>query len=461
LTTKPADPQIRHFIEAYTKSKKATLTPLANEVFAVSYPDKPAPEEYTYNAAVAREKKIPLIAPGSPTFQRIMHECLSSGVLCQVQLSPKDGYEALLKSRFREDTFACIDCDKVHVGDEVVSVCVKPSPCVHRVNNAKICSALVQKKEPLRFYQFYFSVVFQNKLRAKSEEILTLMLDEKGGVVQVAEFGDTTPLADEGLVFEDFKSKIKADVFDKLKATAEERLNGLIREQLMLYDLPLQKEKAAKLHSFGKRLKRERRERLISKKLSLDFDYQKWQANYQALLAREEESCLTHVTVKLLNLLVINTSKVKFEVGFDNNATLQSSIILGINHDVEATCPICRKPFTEGYATADDLYVCGGCIRQSVDTGKLYSKKAALSHDELLKEYFESDVGFVCSVCGKKHSRLLEFKCSHDGSSVCINHYGVCDICGKVFSKLNLTYTDEFRRQLCPKHAKKTTMETA
>ena len=49
----------------------------------------------------------------------------------------------------------------------------------------------------------------------------------------------------------------------------------------------------------------------------------------------------------------------------------------------------------------------------------------------------------------------LEFKCSHDNSSICIYHYGLCDVCGKVFSKLNLTYTDEFKRQLCPKHASK------
>jgi hypothetical protein len=251
------------------------------------------------------------------------------------------------------------------------------------------------------------------------------------------------------------------DVYDKLKAAADEQLDVLVREKLVLYDLPLVREKKAKLRSFGKRLKRERRERAISKKLELDFDFQKWQANFQMLLDREEESCLTHVTVKFLNLLVINTSKVKFEVNLDNKATIQSSFILGVNHEVEVICPVCRKTFTEGYATQDRLYVCGCCIRQSIDTGKLYSKKAPLVQDELLKEYFESDAGFVCSVCGKKHSRLLEFRCSHDGSSVCINHYDHCDVCGKVFSKLNLIPSDEFRRQLCPKHASKNKTETA
>lgn len=82
-------------------------------------------------------------------------------------------------------------------------------------------------------------------------------------------------------------------------------------------------------------------------------------------------------------------------------------------------------------------------------------KKAPLKLDETLNEYFEQDAGFVCSVCGKKHSRLLEFKCSYDDSSVCIFHFDHCDLCGEVFSKLNLTSTREFKRKLCPKHAAK------
>jgi transposase-like protein len=130
---------------------------------------------------------------------------------------------------------------------------------------------------------------------------------------------------------------------------------------------------------------------------------------------------------------------------------------LGLNQTIEVTCPICKKTFTEGYATQDSQYVCANCIKQSIDSGKVYSKKAALSFDDTLDEYIEQGAGFVCSVCGKRHSRLLEFKCSHDGSSVCIQHYGFCDVCGsgKVYSKDNLFYTDEFKHQLCPKHAGK------
>jgi hypothetical protein len=227
----------------------------------------------------------------------------------------------------------------------------------------------------------------------------------------------------------------------------------MLKEKLVLFDLPLTKEKDAKLKTFDKKLRRERLEQAINSKY--DLDLHKWQATYEVLLRKEEESLTTKIIVKFINLLVINTTKVTFEVNLDNNATVHSALVLGINHTPEVNCPICRNSFSEGYATQDSLYVCGSCIRQSIDTGKIYSKKAALKLDETLNEYFEQDAGFVCSVCGKKHSRLLEFKCSHDNSSVCILHYDHCDLCGEIFSKLNLTSTHEFKRKLCPKHIAK------
>jgi hypothetical protein len=182
----------------------------------------------------------------------------------------------------------------------------------------------------------------------------------------------------------------------------------------------------------------------------------KWQASYDTLVKREEESYTTNIAVKFLNLLVVNTAKIKFEVKLDNKAAINCNFTLGINQPLDATCPVCHNSFTEGYATQDGFYVCSDCTRQSVDTAKVYSKKASLALDEKLNEYIEKDGGFVCTVCGKKHSKLLEFKCSHDNSSVCIYHTGTCSVCGKVFSKLNLKYTSDFQRQLCPKHAKET-----
>lgn len=453
MSTKPVDTKVQRFFNAYVASRAGKITEESNEILRITYLDKPSAEEYTYQSAVAKEKKISLIAAGSPTFQNILKECIEDGMPCQIALKPKRNFEAFLKKYFKDAPFVCIECDKIQTGEKNISICVKPQPCYHRINNGKIVSVKIIKQDAVRFFQFYFSVIFQNKLRAKSEETITILIDEKENVVSVEEFSEDNILKNAEGEFQDFNSKLKADFFDKLKAVADEKLKILLRDKLALFDLQLYKEKKTKLRSFEKRLRRERREHLISKKI--DFDLQQWRTNYEVLLKKEEESFVTNITVKFINLLIINTAKVKFEVSLDNNASLQSSIIIGVDPTIEVSCPICRKTFSEGYATQDGFYVCKSCIRQSIDTGKIYSKKAALTLDPILNEYIEHDTGFVCSVCGKKYSRLLEFICTHDNSSVCINHYGVCDVCGKVFSKLNLSYTFEFRRQLCPKHAAK------
>lgn len=449
-----SETNFENFFEAYIKAKDGKIA-FKGDVMYVTYPDKPR-EEYTYHPAVWREKKVPLIAPGSPAFQQVLRECQENGAPCQIMLTPKEDLAAEIKRHFKDATFACIDCDKVTVGQTEVSVCLKPQPCFHQINCGKICSVKAGKQEPARYFQFYYSANFYNKLRAKNEEVITVLLDEKANIVEVASFGEGSFAWDTVFAVSDVKGKVKPDLFDQLKEVADQRVETLLREKVALFDLPLSKEKKAKLRAFDKRLKRERREQILSRKH--DFDPLKWQNNYQTLLKREEESYYTNISVKFINLLVVNTFKVKFDVVLDNDAVIHSALTLGLNQPVEAACPICKKPFNEGYATQDGQYVCGNCIKQSVDTGKVYSKKAALSFDDMLNEYLEQGSGFVCSVCGKRHSRLLEFKCSHDGSSVCIQHYGFCDVCGsgKVYSKANLSYTDEFKHQLCPKHAGKT-----
>ncbi len=446
-----SDNEIHPFIKSYVKSKEGELNEKSDQIFTLTFPNETTPKEYTYQPALSREKKITLMSPGSPAFQQIVKECLENGVLCQVLLNPKEKIDTLVGRYFKDSPFACRECEKITLAEEVISTCLKSPPCHHQINNGKIVSVNVSKKEPVRYFQFYFSATFQNKLRSKNEEIITIMLDEKGEMVDARDFSEDNSLNDEMVEMQDFKSKLEASVFDKLNTVAEEKLDAILKEKLILFDLPLTKEKRTKLRSFDKRLRRERREKVISRKH--DFDVPQWRANYEALLKREEESYVTNIAVKFINLLVINTSKIRFEVNLDNNSTIQSSLILGVNHTSELNCPICKKSFYEGYATQDALYVCGNCVKQSIDTAKIYSKKATLTLDETLKEYFEHDSGFICSVCGKRHSRLLEFNCSHDNSSVCVHHYGLCDICGKVFSKLNLVYTEEFKHQLCPKHA--------
>jgi hypothetical protein len=276
------------------------------------------------------------------------------------------------------------------------------------------------------------------------------LIDEDDKIL--SRFDESNLLHNQALELTDGKSKLKPGVFEHLKAEVDKKLSAILEEKVMLYDLPLAKEKKAKVKGYERRLRRERREQVISKKH--DFDYVKWQQNFEALLQREEENCTTNITARFINLLVIVTSKVKFEVNLDNKATISGSFIMGITQPHEATCPTCHNTFNEGYATQDGQYVCPNCIRQSIDTAKVYSKKANLALDEKLNEFIERDGGFVCTVCGKKHSKLFEIKCSHDNSSVCIYHTGTCSVCGNSFSKLNLKYTSDFQRQLCPKHAK-------
>jgi hypothetical protein len=453
LSSKDSDSKIHQFIKAYIESKKGQITEQSNEVFTISYPDKSTQTEYTYQPAISRERKISLLTPGSPMFQQILEESLENGVLCQVLFKPKAEIDALVKGYFKDSSFACEDCEKIPFGEEITNTCEKSPSYYHQINNGKIVSTRIIKNEPVRFLQFYYSLTFQNKLRQKDEEIFTVLVDEDCNVLSVGEINENNFLSDEAIEIQGFKAKLDVTVFEKLKRVADEKIESTVKEKLIFFDLQLTKEIRSKLKSFDKRLKKERREKVISRKH--DFDFQQWHANHEALLRREEESYLTNISVKFINLLIINTNKVKFEAILDNNSAIRSSFILGFKHTAEVACPICRKNFSSGYATQDGLYVCKDCVRQSVDTATIYSKKASLQLDEKLNEYFEHDSGFACSVCGKRHSRLLEFKCNHDNSSICIYHYGLCDVCGKVFSKLNLTYTDEFKRQLCPKHTSK------
>ncbi|MCL2134425.1 MAG: hypothetical protein FWH37_02560 [Candidatus Bathyarchaeota archaeon] len=443
---------IENFFEAYIKTKDGKIV-FENDLIHVTCQDKQ--ETYTCCPTVGREKKIPIIAPGSPVFQQILQECQKAGTICQIQLSPQNDLPTTIKQHFKDAEFACIDCDKITIGQKTVSVCVNPQTCCHQINGGKILQVQLGKQETVKYFQFYYTITFYNKLRAKSEEIISILLDEKANIIEITNLDETKFILNSTLTVSDVKTKIKPELFDQLKNVADEKLQLLLYGKVTLFDLPINREKKTKILAFEKRLKQERREQILSRKH--DFDPLKWHNNYKTLLQREEETYLTNINIKLTNFLVINTCKIKFVLLLDNNALIHSTLILGLNQTIDVTCPICKKAVTEGYATQDGLYVCENCIKQSIDSGKIYSKKAALSFDETLNEYIEQGTGFICSVCRKRHSRLLEFKCNYDNSSVCIQHYDFCDICGndKIYSKSNLSYTDEFKHQLCPKHSKK------
>ncbi len=271
MSTKYSDTEIQRFIKAYVKSKEGTITEQSDEVFKVKYPDQMSPKEYTYQSGLAREKKIPLTTPGNPVFQQILRECLENGILCQISLNPKESVETLLKGYFKDSPFACEDCNKVTIGEEVLSSCVKSPPCFHQINNGKIVSVNVTKKEHVRYFQFYFSATFQNKLRPKSEETITILVDDKYNILKAGDFSEDHILNNELVEILDSKAKLEHMVFDKMKAVAEEKLAGILKEKLVLFDLPLSKEKKSKLRSFDKRLRRERREKVISRKHDFDI----------------------------------------------------------------------------------------------------------------------------------------------------------------------------------------------
>jgi hypothetical protein len=170
LSTKYSETEIHQFIKEYVKSKNGIVTDLSDEVFSIKYPRETNPKEYTYQPNLAREKKIPLITPGSLAFQQILKECLENGILCQISLKPKKEIDTLLKGYFKDSPVSCEDCDKVAVEGEVFSSCIKSPPCYHQINNGKIVSVKLGKNEPVRYFQFYFSATFLNKLRPKTKK---------------------------------------------------------------------------------------------------------------------------------------------------------------------------------------------------------------------------------------------------------------------------------------------------
>ncbi len=73
--------------------------------------------------------------------------------------------------------------------------------------------------------------------------------------------------------------------------------------------------------------------------------YLVWRANYEALLKREEESYITNIAVKIINLLVINTSEVRFEINLDNNSIIEILFHLGHQSFFRSYLPYMPKNF--------------------------------------------------------------------------------------------------------------------
>jgi hypothetical protein len=435
---------LHKFIKAYVTSEGGDLVDICEEYFTVEFSGQLSPTKYTYQPVVSRESKIDLIATGSPALESIVRDCLSKGILSSVLLRMKESPEELLRNRFKDIDYSCELCEKVNIKNRELSFCTRSPRCYHRINNAKIESVKIEKSEPLRLFQFYFSVLFRNKLR-KNEEMIKILIDEEGNLHH------SEILENPDLELIDSTERLDVALFDKLNAIVNETLDSVLEEKKGVFDMPLKRQVVNRLRTLERKLEEERLQRTITKK-SWQFDEENWEVQRNAILKGEEEALKTQISVKFLNLLLVRTERIHTEIHLTNNSRIRFSHIVGLSESTELQCPRCKKLFSSGYATEDGFYLCEDCIKQSLETRKIYSSDFDLDIDSTTNEYIEKNEGFRCSVCGSLNSKFFEFRCSHDGSQVCYNCYDVCAKCGKLFSTRYMERCKESGNPYCREH---------
>jgi hypothetical protein len=441
LNTKYSDLDLHNFIKSYVKSEGGEVLDVCEEYFTINLPGFMSPRRYTYQPAVSREKKIELIATGSPVLENILQDCLSKGIVASIALrEPLISFD----KTFKDADFNCELCEKADIEGQTITFCTKSPKCHHRIYNGKIRSTEILKKEPVRFFQFYYSVLFKNKSR-KNEELIKILIDEKGSIFEC------NVLENLEQEVTDYKETIEIEMFDKLKTTADERLDLILKDKKNIFDMLLKKQNTTRLKSLEKKLDEEKLQGSIFKE-EKSFDENEWQVRKSEVLLREEESLQTHVSIKFLNLLVIIAQKIDFKIFLTNGSEIESSYIMGITKNPEVKCPECGKVFYEGYATEDGFYLCEECVKQSLETGKIYSKNFNLAIDSAMNEYIEESEGFRCAVCGKLNSKFFEFRCSNDSSSVCYACYSLCAKCEKLFSNKNVRTCKDSGKEYCIEH---------
>jgi hypothetical protein len=445
LSTKYANTELHKFIRAFVESEGGKLSDVCEEFFEIEYPHSLAPTKYTYQPVIAREKGIELIATGSQAFNTILQQCLGNGIISSVSLKKKEDPELGLKDFFKDSAYNCDYCEAINIENKEITFCTQSPKCYHKINNGRIVSINVIRKQPFLLFQFYFSILLKNKLR-KNEETVRIVIDEDGNTY------DFDILAKKQLEFIDSEERMELALYDTLKPMVDEKLDSILKDKQTVFDLLLKKQITGRMRNLKRRLEEEKLERSISKK-GANVDEEAWKTNEGETLKKEEEALKTTMDIKFLNLLSIKTEKIFFEIVLHNNSKINSAFILGIDSPAQIICPGCGKTFYEGYATEDGLYLCIDCIKQTVDTQKIYSKNRNLPIDATTNEYIEEDKGFLCTVCGRLNSRLFEFKCNHDGQSVCINCCTMCTKCGKLFSISNVVKSKESGKTYCTEHS--------
>lgn len=438
-----SETRIHKFIREYIESEKGAVNDVSEEYFTIKTPSLLSPLKYTYKPAIAHEKKIDLIATGSPAFNGIIEECLKEGILCSIDVNSSIGVENFIKNFFKVGEFQCEHSERISINGKDYYFCTNDPKCFHKINNAKISKIKIEKKKPEMLIQFFYSVFFNNKLK-KNEEMISIILDEEGNPIHA------NILNDSSLKFSDSKEKISPEFFDKINPGANELLDKIITDKKEIFDLQLKKEIDRKLIVLESKIDEDKLQKSISKKWK--FNEKEWQLKKDSILSKERESLDTFVTVKFTNLLLMKTDVISFEIELDNSSSIKSQFILGIEKSIKVKCPSCNKEIYESYATEDKNCLCLECINQSIETGNLYSKKFKLNEDNTSKEFIESEVGFKCTVCNKQNSALFEFKCTKDKSKVCYNCFDYCSKCKDIFSVKNLQKTRKTNKLYCSTH---------
>lgn len=435
---------IHQLIRSFAEVEGGEVIDVCEEHFTIKLPNLRDPLKLTYQPVVSREKEIDLIATGSQALESIIKKCLQKGTVCSLSLSLKEDLSKLIRKYFKDSEYSCDFCEKVIIGEKEFSFCVKNPRCYHRINNAKIKSIKSVKSEKIQLLQFYFSVFFRNKLK-KTEEIIKILLDQTGKLY------DYDILENVDADFVDSEEKIDLTSFDSLKLIAYEKLDTLLKNKKNVFDIVLKKEISNRLHKIEEKLEEEKLQQSISKKAHL-FNEESWKQKKAKAIEREEQSLGTRISIKFVNLLIVTTNKINFEIVLTNNSKITSSLIVGISDKFEIACPSCKKNFETGYATVDGFYLCEYCIKQSIETGNIYSNDFQLSLDNTTKEFIEMNTGFVCSVCGTLNSRNFEYRCNHDQSPICYKCYDFCSKCEKIFSLHNIETCMESGNKYCNQH---------
>ena len=441
-----SETRIHKFIREYIESENGTVNDVSEEYFTVKTPSLLSPIKYTYKAAIAHEKKIDLLVTGSPAFNGIIEECLKEGILCSVNVNSGIGVENFVKNFFKDTEFQCEHSEKISANGEEKYFCTNDPKCFHRIHNTKISNIKIGQKQPKILIQFFYSVLFNNKLK-KNEEMVSIILDEGGNKTSQEILNDSS------LNFADSKEKITSDFFDKINPKANELLDRIIKDKKDIFDLQLKKEIDRKLMVLETKIDDDKLQKSISK--TWKFDEKEWKLKKNAELAKEKDSLDTFVTVKFMNLLVLKTDDISFEIELGNKSSIKSSFLLGIDKSIKVRCHFCDKETSESYATEDQHCLCLDCVNQSIETGKVYSNKFTLNRDHTSKEYIEKESGFKCTVCGKQNSTLFEFKCADDKSKLCYNCFDYCSKCNNIFSINNLKKTRKTNKLYCPTHITK------